>query len=80
MGKAAGAAESRSVPTDGVLDMETKVVTGLTAYGPGYIAEDLKDLEKVVGLQTDKPSETCISCHTAESKWLSRHAKCTATR
>ena len=35
--------------------METKVVTGLTAYGPGYISEDLKDLEKVVGLQTDKP-------------------------
>ena len=35
--------------------METKVVTGLTAYGPGYIDEDLKDLEKVVGLQTDKP-------------------------
>ena len=40
---------------NGVLDMETKVVTGLTAYGPGYIDEDLKDLEKVVGLQTDKP-------------------------
>ncbi len=40
---------------NGVLDMETKVVTGLTAYGPGYIAEDLKNLEKVVGLQTDKP-------------------------
>lgn len=38
----------------GVLDMETKVVSGLTAYGPGYIDEDLKDLEKVVGLQTDK--------------------------
>ena len=31
---------------NGVLDMETKVVTGLTAYGPGYIAEDLKNLEK----------------------------------
>ncbi len=39
----------------GVLDMETEVVSGLTAYGPGYIDEDLKDLEKVVGLQTDKP-------------------------
>ncbi len=39
----------------GVLDMETEVVTGLTAYGPGYIDEDLKDLEQVVGLQTDKP-------------------------
>ena len=39
----------------GVLDMETEVVSGMTAYGPGYISEDLKDLEKVVGLQTDKP-------------------------
>lgn len=39
----------------GVLDMETKVVQGLKAYGPGYINEKLKDLETVVGLQTDKP-------------------------
>lgn len=39
----------------GVLDMETDVVSGLTAYGPGYIDESLKDLERVVGLQTDKP-------------------------
>ena len=39
----------------GVLDMETEVVTGITAYGPGYIDENLKDLEQVVGLQTDKP-------------------------
>ena len=37
----------------GVLDMETEVVSGLTSYGPGYISEELKDLEKVVGLQTD---------------------------
>lgn len=36
----------------GVLDMETEVVSSLTAYGPGYLD---KDLEKVVGLQTDKP-------------------------
>ena len=35
--------------------METKVVSGITAYGPGYISEADKDLEKVVGLQTDKP-------------------------
>ena len=40
---------------DGVLDCETKVVSSLTSYGPGYIDESLKDLEKVVGLQTDKP-------------------------
>ena len=39
----------------GVLDMETDVVSGLTAYGPGYIDESMKDLEQVVGLQTDKP-------------------------
>ena len=39
----------------GVLDMETKVVAGLTAYGPGYIDESMKELEQVVGLQTDKP-------------------------
>ncbi len=36
----------------GVLDMETEVVSSLTAYGPGYLD---KNLEKVVGLQTDKP-------------------------
>ena len=39
----------------GVLDMETEVVSSLTAYGPGYIDESLKDLEQIVGLQTDKP-------------------------
>ena len=36
----------------GVLDMETDVVSSITAYGPGYLD---KELEKVVGLQTDKP-------------------------
>ena len=44
----------------GVLDMETEVVSGLTAYGPGYIDESMKDLEKVVGLQTDKPLKRAI--------------------
>ena len=39
----------------GVLDMETEIVSSLTAYGPGYIGENTKDIEKVVGLQTDKP-------------------------
>ena len=39
----------------GVLDMETEVVSGLNAYGPGYIDESMKDLEQIVGLQTDKP-------------------------
>ncbi len=36
----------------GVLDMDTKIVTGLTSHGAGYLD---KDLEKIVGLQTDKP-------------------------
>ena len=40
---------------NGVLDMETEVVSSLTSYGPGYINEADKDLEKIVGLQTDKP-------------------------
>ena len=39
----------------GVLECETEVVSGLTSYGPGYIDPEHKDLEKVVGLQTDKP-------------------------
>ena len=39
----------------GVLDMDTDVVSTLTSHGPGYISEETKDLEKVVGLQTDKP-------------------------
>lgn len=39
----------------GVLDMETEIVSSMTAYGAGYIDESMKDLEKVVGLQTDKP-------------------------
>ena len=51
----------------GVLDMETEVVSGLTAYGPGYIDESMKDLEQIVGLQTDK------------SRWQSRLVQHTDT-
>ncbi len=40
---------------NGVLDMDTDVVSTLTSHGPGYINESLKDREQVVGLQTDKP-------------------------
>ena len=41
----------------GVLDLDTDIVTGITAHKPGYIFADgsKKDLEQVVGLQTDKP-------------------------
>ncbi len=40
---------------DGVLECETEIVSSLTSYGPGYIDPELKDLEQIVGLQTDKP-------------------------
>ena len=39
----------------GVLDMETEIVSSITAYPAAYIDPALKDLERVVGLQTDKP-------------------------
>ena len=39
----------------GVLDMDTDIVSTLTSHAPGYICEECKDLEKIVGLQTDKP-------------------------
>ena len=44
----------------GVLDMETEVVTSLTAYGPGYIDEDLKNLEKGCRTSDRQTSQTCI--------------------
>ena len=34
---------------NGVLECETEIVSGITAYGPGYIDESMKDLEKIVG-------------------------------
>ncbi len=39
----------------GVLDMDTHIVSTITSHAPGYISEETKDLEKIVGLQTDKP-------------------------
>ena len=36
----------------GVLDMDTKIVSTITSHGPGYLN---KDLEQIVGFQTDKP-------------------------
>ena len=47
----------------GVLDMDTQIVASLTSHGPGYIDESLKDLEKVVGLQTEH------LCHMAAFRW-----------
>ncbi|MGN0972405.1 MAG: formate C-acetyltransferase [Aristaeellaceae bacterium] len=39
----------------GVLDMDNSIVSSITSHQPGYIDESMKDLEQVVGLQTDKP-------------------------
>ena len=39
----------------GVLDMDTSIVSSITSHKPGYIDESTKSLEKIVGLQTDKP-------------------------
>ena len=36
----------------GVLDADTKIISTITSHGPGYID---KELEKIVGLQTDVP-------------------------
>ncbi|TVR08333.1 MAG: formate C-acetyltransferase [Phormidium sp. GEM2.Bin31] len=41
----------------GILDAETKIPSGITAYGPGYIDPSL---EQIVGLQTDKPLKRAI--------------------
>ncbi len=41
----------------GVLDMDTKVVTGITAHGAGYLD---KEKEKIVGFQTDKPFKRAL--------------------
>ncbi len=41
----------------GILDTDTKVPSSITAHAPGYID---KDLEKIVGLQTDKPLKRAI--------------------
>ena len=41
----------------GVLDADTKIVSTLTSHGAGYLD---KDLEKIVGLQTDKPFKRAL--------------------
>lgn len=44
----------------GVLECETEIVSSLTAYGPGYIDPELKDLERIIGLQTDQTTQAGI--------------------
>ncbi len=41
----------------GVLDMDTKIVSGITSHGPGYLD---KSKEKIVGFQTDKPFKRAL--------------------
>ena len=58
----------------GVLDMDTDVVSTLISHRPGYISEEHKDLEQVVGLQTDKPLKRAFM-PLAALRWLNNHAK-----
>ena len=44
----------------GALDIETEQVTGITAYGPGYIDAEHPERELIVGLQTDKPLKRAL--------------------
>ena len=53
----------------GVLKEDADVVSSITAYGPGYIDPETKDLEQIVGLQTDEPLK----------RWLRKHSRCTDT-
>lgn len=41
----------------GVLDMDTHIVSTITSHGPGYLD---KDLEQIVGFQTDKPFKRAL--------------------
>ncbi len=41
----------------GVLDMDTKIISGITSHGPGYLN---KDKEQIVGFQTDKPFKRAL--------------------
>ncbi|MFR1710446.1 MAG: formate C-acetyltransferase [Clostridium sp.] len=41
----------------GILDLDTKTISKIDAYNPGYID---KDLEKIVGVQTDAPLKRAV--------------------
>ena len=64
----------------GVLDMETDVVSSLTSYGPGYIDENLKDLEQIVGIQTDKPLKRAFMPYGQSSTRFSLSTPAPTTR
>src|SRR5690554_2365750 len=44
--------KAEEIKRGGVYDAETRVASRITSYGPGYLN---KDLEQIVGVQTDKP-------------------------
>ena len=44
----------------GVLDMDTKTVTGIVSHPAGYIDNAHRDMETIVGLQTDKPLKRAL--------------------
>ncbi|MBE7076371.1 MAG: formate C-acetyltransferase [Clostridiales bacterium] len=44
----------------GCLDVETKILSGITAFGPGYVD---KDNEVIVGLQTDAPLKRIVNMY-----------------
>ena len=44
----------------GVLDMDTKVVTGILSHPAGYIDAEHPERETIVGLQTDKPLKRAL--------------------
>ena len=60
----------------GVLDMETEIVSGINAYPPAYIDDELKEMEKVVGLQTDKPLKRAFMPYGGirMAKWFHRES------
>lgn len=47
----------KEIENGGTLDVDTKTITAIDAYKPGYID---KDLEQIVGLQTDAPLKRAI--------------------
>jgi len=47
----------KELANGGVLNADTKIVSSLTSHGAGYLD---KDLEKIVGLQTDEPFKRAL--------------------
>ena len=64
-----GLQKERTKKKGGVLDMDTDIVSSLTSHGPGYISEETKDLEQIVGLQTDKPLKRAFYAIWWYQKW-----------